>query len=504
MKVKMRMKRMMGFFLALVMSIGCLSLNPTVSYANDSANDSVANGGVKIDESHFPDEHFRIYVKQYDTDRNGYLSKKELDDVKIIDLPRSVSSLKGIEYFKNLTSLDCSCMRLTSLDLSKNIKLTRLDCGDQQYYITVDKRTRQFKYSEFPGGFEREKVTSPVGADFGADALTVNSGASEVTYNYKVDNNRIMNVRLNVTYFDPTQLVDMKVKKQPTKRTYTEGDKLDLTGLVVTLTDNPGATIDVPFTDADFDNYEITTDPKNGAPLIVDVNNRKAVKLTLNSRTVLLTTQTSLLTVMKFDPTRVVDMKVTTQPKKLSYTDGDKLDLAGLVVTLKDAQGLTRDVPFADAYFVAYKITATPENGKELTVDANNGKKVTLTRGNLTAETDVLKVKAKESSPEHVESSGSTSGSGVGMNDNAPTTVDKGELNIQISSVEGDSKPGNAGDGAAASLPAEQKTGVKGDLLPQTGSDVTQSALIASLLASVGFAGFVAKHRRKRKDGKNN
>lgn len=53
-------------------------------------------------------------------------------------------------------------------------------------------------------------------------------------------------------------------------------------------------------------------------------------------------------------------------------------------------------------------------------------------------------------------------------------------------------------------LQDKQKTGVKGDLLPQTGVDASQSALIASLLASVGFAGVAAKHRRKREDGKNN
>ena len=38
-------------------------------------------------------------------------------------------------------------------------------------------------------------------------------------------------------------------------------------------------------------------------------------------------------------------------------------------------------------------------------------------------------------------------GAGFGVNDNAPTTVDKGELNIQIDSAEADSQPGNAGAG---------------------------------------------------------
>ena len=40
-------------------------------------------------------------------------------------------------------------------------------------------------------------------------------------------------------------------------------------------------------------------------------------------------------------------------------------------------------------------------------------------------------------------------GAGFGVNDNASTTVDKGELNIQIDSAEADSQPGNAGNGNA-------------------------------------------------------
>ena len=40
-------------------------------------------------------------------------------------------------------------------------------------------------------------------------------------------------------------------------------------------------------------------------------------------------------------------------------------------------------------------------------------------------------------------------GAGFGVNDNAPTTVDKGELNVQIDSAESDSQPGNAGNGNA-------------------------------------------------------
>ncbi|WP_421776008.1 GA module-containing protein [Gardnerella sp. KA00288] len=45
-------------------------------------------------------------------------------------------------------------------------------------------------------------------------------------------------------------------------------------------------------------------------------------------------------------------------------------------------------------------------------------------------------------------------GAGFGVNDNAPTTVDKGELNVQIDSAEADSQPGNAGAGNAGNANA--------------------------------------------------
>ena len=92
-----------------------------------------------------------------------------------------------------------------------------------------------------------------------------------------------------------------------------------------------------------------------------------------------------------FDPAHVENMVVKTQPK-LNYTEGEKLDLTELVVTLTDNQGVTKDVEFKD--FAANGITATPANGAALTL-ADNAKTVKLTKGSLTAETKALTVKAK-------------------------------------------------------------------------------------------------------------
>ena len=191
--------------------------------------------------------------------------------------------------------------------------------------------------------------------------------------------------------FDPENVESMVVKTQPTNLIYTEGEKLDLAGLVVTLTDNQGLTKDVAF--ADFAANGIEAAPANETALTL-TDNAKKVKLTKGN----LTAETKVLTVKAkvFDPAHVEKMVVKEQPTKLIYTDGEKLNLSGLEVTLTDNQGLIKDVAFAD--FESNGITAAPANDTELKL-ADNGKKVTLTKGNLTAETDTLTVLEKVVGP---------------------------------------------------------------------------------------------------------
>ena len=87
--------------------------------------------------------------------------------------------------------------------------------------------------------------------------------------------------------------------------------------------------------------------------------------------------------------------QVKTQPK-LSYTAGEKLDLSGLVVTLTDNQGGTKDVTPAE--FGTFNITAEPDNKAPLTL-ANNGKPVKLSKqGVQDAVTKNLTVKAASAS----------------------------------------------------------------------------------------------------------
>ncbi|MDE6476405.1 MAG: hypothetical protein K2L08_06085 [Erysipelotrichaceae bacterium] len=83
---------------------------------------------VPLEEQYFPDETFRNYVARYDTNKNLILEKAELDAViKINGLPNSITSLKGVEYFKNLEYLNA--MRLPNIkeaDFTSNQKLKNL------------------------------------------------------------------------------------------------------------------------------------------------------------------------------------------------------------------------------------------------------------------------------------------------------------------------------------------------------------------------------------------
>ena len=100
--------------------------------------------GIAIDATNFPDENFRTYVSSnFDTDKDTYLSDNEIAAVTRIDVPqRSISSLKGIEFFTALTYLDCHNNQLTSLDVSKNTALEYLYCYyNQLTSLDVSKNT---------------------------------------------------------------------------------------------------------------------------------------------------------------------------------------------------------------------------------------------------------------------------------------------------------------------------------------------------------------------------
>lgn len=121
-------KRLLSILLLCCM---VLTLLPTAAFAADD---------VVIDETNFPDEGFREYVKkEFDKDNNGSLSAEEIAAANRIHVTgKPITSIKGIEYFTALTSLRCSHTKLTSLDTSHNKKLSYLECENISTLTTLN------------------------------------------------------------------------------------------------------------------------------------------------------------------------------------------------------------------------------------------------------------------------------------------------------------------------------------------------------------------------------
>ena len=91
---------------------------------------------VAISEENFPDPVFREYIaRNLDKDRDNLLSETEIEeatDIRVGGGGYEIYSLKGIELFTELKSLDCGFTRITTLDVSKNTKLVTLYCNCTQ------------------------------------------------------------------------------------------------------------------------------------------------------------------------------------------------------------------------------------------------------------------------------------------------------------------------------------------------------------------------------------
>ena len=90
---------------------------------------------VVINKETFPDDVFRNYVmsEDIDWDQDRMLDEDEIYYVTKIDVhSMKIKSLKGIEYFTELTWLSCRSNELTELDITKNTKLKRLFCWENQ------------------------------------------------------------------------------------------------------------------------------------------------------------------------------------------------------------------------------------------------------------------------------------------------------------------------------------------------------------------------------------
>lgn len=111
------------------------SINSSHSTDRFSSSAKLAMG-IEINTTNFPDPLFRNYVSTFDLDEDGWLSKSEIQKVTFFYPPQldvgSMTSLKGLEYFTELTEIDMFAntsqipqdrAQITSIDLSRCTKL---------------------------------------------------------------------------------------------------------------------------------------------------------------------------------------------------------------------------------------------------------------------------------------------------------------------------------------------------------------------------------------------
>lgn len=126
-----------------VLPVGAFAAEPGAEEQENGASaqaDSVDSEFVEINDTNFPDPVFQQYVKDnIDTadttsgQKDGRLSKAERDAVTTISIDnQNCTDLTGIAYFANLTTLRCQQNGLKELNLKDNENLTELNCSYNQ------------------------------------------------------------------------------------------------------------------------------------------------------------------------------------------------------------------------------------------------------------------------------------------------------------------------------------------------------------------------------------
>ena len=168
---------------------------------------------VDINADNFPDKNFRQYILDtIDKDSNKKLSEEEINSTTTISVPdMGIQSLKGIELFTALETLDGRNNQLTSADLSYNTMLSSVDLTGNVYDLGVIGGT--YPVSELPEGFDISKASEWTGAQYDDNSLkniiSVHWKAN-IGYTYDLGNGQTAVFTLNCTLDAPEDAIEFK------------------------------------------------------------------------------------------------------------------------------------------------------------------------------------------------------------------------------------------------------------------------------------------------------
>ena len=133
----------------------------------------------------------QLDIKDLSTLKQLYCNNNQLTSLDVSENPAlfylecSENQLTSLDVSKNpaLMNLYCKKNQLTSLDVSQNTNLSILSCSDNKIDINIEETSRTFDLSTLPG-FDVSKATNWKGGTVNGSILTVDEGATEVTYSY--------------------------------------------------------------------------------------------------------------------------------------------------------------------------------------------------------------------------------------------------------------------------------------------------------------------------------
>ena len=159
----------------------------------------------------------------------------ELDvsnNTELVYLQCGENQLTELDVSQNtkLKNLHCYRNQLTELDVSKNTalvelycwqnQLTSLDCENLEFFydvsgneypVKVNAQTRTFDLHTLPGGFDPSRTSDWEGGTVSNGILTVDSGATKVTYSYNCGNGKTGRFTLQVLPVTMIEQVNIKV-----------------------------------------------------------------------------------------------------------------------------------------------------------------------------------------------------------------------------------------------------------------------------------------------------
>lgn len=412
--MKVKMKRIMGLFLALAVFMGCLSLNPIASYAEENTF-NINDGSVNITKSgnYTINGTGQATPNTISVTGSNITATITLNNVNI-DIPNSniqpafcakgygQSNIHLTIKLKGTNSLKSSLtagLYWTNSDVDSTLEIK----GDGSLTATSRQYGAGIGGGNGSSGTNIKITGGTVIATGGAPGGQLGRGAGIGGGSLGSGEN----IKITGGIVTATRIGDAEEKSNGGKNITITGGSVKANSISTTPNDGNGNSVYLAKLENQDGVNEVTVDGGTAnKKTFTRAGNHPggdtAFYLYLTGKDHDLVTSkgnykaewnksTNVFTIIKFDPDNVKSMTVTTQPK-LDYTDGDPLDLSGIVVKLEDTNGATKYVHFNE--FTDNKISATPENGTPLKA-ALTGTKVKLTKGNASVETKPLRVTAK-------------------------------------------------------------------------------------------------------------